>query len=145
MHARQKHIHFFKFNKLNVYIKCHDRKNSDFINLLYKYYIAYISFIISTLATNYSNNKHTVLQEKNMISQQETLWFQQAWLHDWIFKYMVQFVSILSLPLHYYLLKQQHFILIAAPSIIFFKKSFLSLRKFLIIKEPTAGLQVIVL
>lgn len=64
MHARQKHIHFFKFNKLNVYIKCHDRKNSDFINLLYKYYIAYISFIISTLATNYSNNKHTVLQEK---------------------------------------------------------------------------------
>lgn len=83
MHARQKHIHFFKFNKLNVYIKCHDRKNSDFINLLYKYYIAYISFIISTLATNYSNNKHTVLQEKNMISQQETLWYTTGYSSTW--------------------------------------------------------------
>lgn len=105
MHARQKHIHFFKFNKLNVYIKCHDRKNSDFINLLYKYYIAYISFIISTLATNYSNNKHTVLQEKKYdittgdplvpVGMATQLDIQ---VHDTC-------ISILSLPLHYYLLK----------------------------------------
>lgn len=105
MHARQKHIHFFKFNKLNVYIKCHDRKNSDFINLLYKYYIAYISFIISTLATNYSNNKHTVLQEKKYdITTGDPLvpvglvTRLDIQVHDTC-------ISILSLPLHYYLLK----------------------------------------
>lgn len=99
MHARQKHIHFFKFNKLNVYIKCHDRKNSDFINLLYKYYIAYISFIISTLATNYSNNKHTVLQEKNDITTGDPL------VPVGMTKRLdiqVHGIRILSLPLHYY-------------------------------------------
>lgn len=99
MHARQKHIHFFKFNKLNVYIKCHDRKNSDFINLLYKYYIAYISFIISTLATNYSNNKHTVLQEKNDITTGDPLVpVGMAKRLD----IQLHGISILSLPLHYY-------------------------------------------